>query len=324
MGQPTRSDVHYDAVLSNISTAIIQDPAGFVAPQIFPIVPVDKQSNKYVVWDKEAFLRDDMKVRPSATESAGTAFKLSRDAYYCDKYALHYDIADDDRANSDDGIDLERTATRLLTHQTLQRLERAMMTDFLTTGKWGQDYTGVSGAPGANQFKQWNDAASTPITDIDKASDLVLSKTGLAPNTFVLGQQAYRQLQRHAVFKDQFKYVSAESITPELIGAVLDIPRVIVAKAIKATNTEGQTTATDFIVGKVAWLGYVDPNPGLEVPTAGLTFNWRQSVAGNLAQAPVYQFRMDELKADRIETEIAFDMKVVSADLGTFFTSAVA
>lgn len=324
MGQPTHSDLHYDAVLSNISTAIIQDPAGFVAPKIFPIVPVDFQSNRYPVWDKEAFLRDDMKIRQPATESAGTALKLSRDTYFCDKYALHFDIADDQRANSDPGINLERMATTLLTHQSLQRLERAMMSDYLTTSKWGVDYTGVSGSPTGNQFKQWNDAASTPVDDIDRASDAILSATGMKPNTLVLGQQTFRKLQRHATFKDQFKYTSSQSLTPELIGAVLGVPNVIVATAIKATNTEGQTTATDFIVGKVAWLGYVAPAPGLEVPTAGLTFNWKQAVAGNLSQAPVYNFRMDELKADRIETELAFDMKVVSKDLGTFFTTAVA
>lgn len=324
MGQPTRSDVHYDAVLSNFSAAVIQDPGAFIAPRIFPVLPVMKQSDRYVVWDKEAYLRDDMQLRPSGTESAGTAFELSRDPYYCDKYALHYDIADDDRKNQDAGIDLERTATRILTHQTLQKLERTMMTEYLATGKWGTDYTGVAGAPTGNQFKQWNDAASTPIDDVDRAVDSILSKTGYQANTLVLGQQVYRRLQRHASVKEQFKYSSSESITADMIGAVLDIPNVLIARAIKATNKEGQTLATDFIVGKVAWLGYVDPNPTLESPTAGLTFNWNQAVGGTLSQAPVYNFRMDNLKSDRIETEIAFDMKVVSADLGTFFTSAVA
>ncbi len=107
---------------------------------------------------------------------------------------------------------------------------------------------------------------------------------------------------------------------PQAVGNVAAATHV----SATAGSRNALLSATDFIVGKVAWLGYVDPNPTLESPTAGLTFNWNQAVGGTLSQAPVYNFRMDNLKSDRIETEIAFDMKVVSADLGTFFTSAVA
>jgi hypothetical protein len=322
-----QSQFHYDAILSALSVATIQSDDNYIATKVMPVVPVDKQSAKYYVFDPEWFLRDDMQLRPPATESAGTGFKLSRDSYDADVWALHHDISDQDRANADEAIDLERIATRMLAAQAKQRLERSFFANFLTTGKWGLDLTGVSGTPSTNQFKQWNDPASDPAADIDTAADTIAAATGLTPNTLVLGQTAFRRMQRNPAMQDRFKYTSAASITKEMIGSIFDIApdRIFIAKAIKATNKEGQSLATGFIAGKVAWLGYVAPGPGMETPSAGYTFNWRQPVGGgDLSTAPVYKFRMDELKADRVETEIAFDQKVVAPALGVFFNSAVA
>jgi len=43
MAQPTNSDVHVDAALTNISVAYVQNAADFVAGRAFPNVPVSKQ-----------------------------------------------------------------------------------------------------------------------------------------------------------------------------------------------------------------------------------------------------------------------------------------
>ena len=39
-------DVHIDGPLSNISTAYMQEQTDFVAGRVFPVVPVEKQSDK--------------------------------------------------------------------------------------------------------------------------------------------------------------------------------------------------------------------------------------------------------------------------------------
>lgn len=325
MGNPTYSAIHYDAILSNMSLALLQDPGNYIATRVFPIVPVRRQADKYRVFDREWFLRDDMQVRAPATESAGTGYTMSTDSYFCTKYGLHHDIPYEDLANADSDLDLNRQAVTILTNQVQQRLERAFTASFLKTGVWGTDYTGKASSPSTNEFIQWSDYTnSNPITDVDLAIDGILKDTGLAPNTFVLGQKTFRALQRHPLITGQFKYVSSESITADMIGAVLGIPNVLVARAVKATNAEGQTLTTDFITGKVAWLGHVAPVAGPQTPTAGVIFNWLQAMGGDLVQAPIRRFSMDSIQADRIETEVAYDMKVVAPVLGAFFTTAVA
>lgn len=44
---PTQGNVHVDAILTNISVAFMQDQTQFGADRVFPIVPVQKQSDKF-------------------------------------------------------------------------------------------------------------------------------------------------------------------------------------------------------------------------------------------------------------------------------------
>ena len=71
MSLPTREDVHVDAVLTQISIAYAQKAEHFIANKVFPIIPRDKQSDKYFIWTQDDWFRDDMQRRGDAEESAG-------------------------------------------------------------------------------------------------------------------------------------------------------------------------------------------------------------------------------------------------------------
>jgi hypothetical protein len=85
MAQPTRSDVHVNRPLTSISTAYIQDAKDFVASEMFPVVPVEKQSDRYFTYTKADWFRDEMKIRAPGTESAGSGFNVDNTpSYFCD------------------------------------------------------------------------------------------------------------------------------------------------------------------------------------------------------------------------------------------------
>jgi len=109
-----------------------------------------------------------------------------------------------------------------------------------------------------------------------------------------------------------------------MIAAMFDIPRVLVAKAVKATNNEGAAGAYGFAYGKGALLTHVAPSPGLLTPSAGYTFSWTGVSGGIGSTIGVSSFRMESLKAERVEAEMAFDNKVIGSDLGYFWSSIVA
>jgi hypothetical protein len=325
MPQPNINSVHIDAILTNISVAYIQKQENFIADKVFPVVPVDKKSDKYFTYTKNDWFRDEAQRRADATESAGSGYSLNTGSYSADVWAFHKDIGDQTIANADAPLNPLREATEFVTSRLMLRRELQWVSDFFTTGVWSTDITGVAGTPSSGQTKQWSDyTSSDPINDIEAAKSAILSTTGMSPNTLVLGYEVFRQLKNHPDLVDRIKYTSSQTITEDMLARMFDLDRVLVAKAVKATNNEGATAAYSFAYGKGALLAHVASAPGLLTPSAGYTFSWTGVSGGIGSNIGVRSFRMESLKAERVEAEMAFDNKVIGADLGYFWTTIVA
>ncbi len=316
MPQPTASEVHVDAALSQISVAYVQSRDDFIAGKVFPQVRVDKQSDKYFTYTKADWFRDEAEKRAPGTESAGTGFGISStNTYFADIYALHQDVPDRVRQNADAALDPDRDATRFITQRMLLRQEMQWVTEYFSSGVWGTTVT-----PG-NLWSSFT--TSDPIGDIDLGTTTVAKATGFMPNTLVLGFEVWQKLRRHPDIVDQFKFTSSESVTTDMLAGLLGLDNVFIAKAIKNTTAEGVTASYSFTHGKDALLCWVTDQPGLLMPSAGYNFIWQGVSEGLQTDIGISRFRMDELKADRIEGEIAFDMKVVASDVGYFLNNVV-
>ncbi len=317
MAQPTSTQVHIDAPLTQLSVAYVQNAANFIAGRVFPDVNVEKQSNKYFVFDRTTFMRDQMRKRGAGEESAGSGYNLSNDSYFCDVFALHKDISDFDRANTDSPLDADRNATTLITQAGLIRKEVQWVSDYFTTGIWGTDNTSAT---------DWNDyVSSDPIGDMDAAKLAILEATGQDANTLVLGLRVFNQLKNHPDIVDRIKYTSARTVTEDVLASLFGVGRVLVPRAVADQVAEGKTPAPALLHGKHALLLHVASSPGVEVPSAGYTFSWSGLAQGFSGQGMAMEkFRMQHTKSDRIEGHCAFDMKVVAPSLGYFFSSVVA
>jgi hypothetical protein len=325
MPQPSINSVHVDAILTNISVAYLQKQDNFIADKVFPVVAVDKKSDKYFTYTKNDWFRDEAQRRADGTESAGSGYNLSTGTYSADVWAFHKDVGDQTVANADAPLNPLREATEFVTHRLLLRKELQFVSDFFTTGVWADDVTGVAGAPSSGEVKQWSDySSSDPINDIETAKSEILSNTGMEANTLVLGYEVFRQLKNHPDLVDRIKYTSSQTITEDMLARMFDLDRVLVAKAVKATNNEGASEAYSFAYGKSALLCHVASAPGLLTPSAGYTFSWTGVSGGIGSTIGVSSFRMESLKAERVEAEMAFDNKVIGADLGYFWTTIVA
>jgi hypothetical protein len=319
MAQPDVRDVHIDAVLSNLSVAFAQNPNNYIAAKVFPVVPVAKQTDKYYVWDRGSFLTDSVRRRGPATESAGSGYSLSTASYDATVWALHKDIPDQLRANSDDQIDPDRNATQFLTQQMLNRQEIDWVSTYFNTGLWETDVVG------GTDFTQWDDfAGSDPVEDVEEAKELMLASTGIAPNTLVLGYRVFRKLKNHPDILDRYKYTTAQQPTEAILANLFDVDRILVARAIKNTAVEGETTTYGFVHGNSALLCYAAPRPALEVPSAGYTFMWSGLMGGTGLTSEIRKFRIEPKRVDRVEIEAAWDNAIVAPELGYFFQNAVA
>ena len=317
MPQPTRSDVHIDVALTNISIAFIQDATHFVAGRVFPGIPVQKQSDKYFTYEKRDWRRDEAKPRAPGTESSGGGYDISNDNYSAEVYAHHKDVPDQIRDNADAAINSDEDATRYVMQILMLQKEVNFASTYFTTSVWGTD------AVAGTDFTAWDDASSDPEKDIDDAKAAVLLATGFEPNTLTVGYKVHLALKRHPLVLDKFKYTSSESITEAMLARVFEVDNYVVAKASYDTSAEDAASASNsYVLGNHALLTYTPPSPGLLTPAAGYTFTWTGLTGINNAGVAVSSFRMQHLKSDRVEGELAYDHKVVSSELGYFFQNA--
>lgn len=326
---PTQSSVHVDKLLSNVSVAFLQKPSAFVADRIFPVVGVQKQSDIYLTVDRGEFNRDEMQLRADATESAGGNFSFSDDTYFAKVYAFHKDIGEQTRANADDQFQLDRLTTEYLAHKALIKREKIFASNFLTTGVWTADVAGVaSGENNTTTFRQFNDYSnSDPIEYIRKMATNQQEKTGFRPNKLVMGRRVAEALINHPDIVDRIKYGTRTNLAQASLNdlaQLLDIGEVLVMDAIENTAAEGIAASHSFIGGKKMLLCYTTPMPGTMIPTAGYTFTWN-GLLGNAGMGTrVKRIDLPKESAERIEIEMAFDMKKVAADMGTYFADVVA
>ena len=58
-------------------------------------------------------------------------------------------------------------------------------------------------------------------------------------------------------------------------------------------------------------------------PSGGYTFSWTGAIGAGDSGGRISRFRLEQLKSDRVEIEMAFDQKLVSADLGYRFDTPI-
>lgn len=336
--QPSRSDVHVNRPLTNISIAFIQSDESFVAGRVFPTIPVTKQSDSYFTYDRGEFNRDEMEERTPGTESAGTNYQISTDTYFAKTRALHVNIADQVRANADSPIQLDREATLLITGKALINREKNWVSAFFTSGNPGDTWTfDVDGAAtrsasfdplnsSNNNVVFWDDASSTPIEDVRLLKRFVLERTGFMPNTLTLGRAVFDALVDHPDIVgrlDRGQTSGTAMVNKDSLAALFELQQILVMDAVENTGVEGQTSVHAFIGGKHALLSYRPVVPGLMTPSAGYTFSWTGLIGSGVDGMRIKRFRMDHLESDRVEIDNSYDQKLTSADLGAFFGDIV-
>jgi hypothetical protein len=319
MPQPTPSDVHVNAPLTNIAIAYMADQTDYVADKMFPNVPVRKQSDVYFKYPRDNWYRTEAKPRAPSTESAGSGYAVETDSYNASVQALHKDVDDQLRANQDAPLNMDRDAAEFVTRGLMLRKEKDWAAKYFKTSTWTGGTGGVDFVPAT----KWDASGSTPITDIRSQIGEVKSKTGFRPNKLLLAEDVWLILQDNADFLDRIAITQRKIVTKELLASVLDVGEVLVAGGIENTAAEGAALAMDWLFKKQALLVYAAPRPSIMMPSAGYVFSWTGYLGASQQGMRMKRFRMEPIASDRVEGEMAYDQKLVASDLGVFFDAVI-
>jgi hypothetical protein len=329
MSTPTLNQVHTDEVLTNISVAYFQNQTNFVADKVFPIVPVQKQSDLYRTFNREDFNRVEAKILGPGAPTPVGGFGVSSDTYYCHVYAIGADLHKQVEANADAVLRLRQNTTRYVTYQLMQKREKDFMTEFMAASKWTNDYAGVSSSPTGDEVLQWNDESSTPIENVRFAKRTILESTGFEPNKLVVGQAVFDALIDHPDIVDRIKYGQTQGgpavANEQALAQILGVESVMVSKAIENTAKQGDAEVSAFMAGKKALLVHAPATAGLELPSAGYTFTWAGYNGLNDFGINIDTYVMrDNDDSERVRGRMAYDQEIISADLGFFWDAIVA
>src|SRR3990167_6472286 len=121
MSKPTTQQVHIDQPLTNISIAYT--PGDFIAPGVFPLTPVQKQSDKYYIYTKADWLRREAGPRAPGTRARRGDYGLSTAQYACVEQAIAKGVPDEMVANADKPLRPLEDASRWATNQLLLEVE---------------------------------------------------------------------------------------------------------------------------------------------------------------------------------------------------------
>ena len=328
-------DTNPDAYLTNYSYGLMQEDGVFVAGAASSRIPVTQEAGKFNVYPPGYFWRDEAKVRPLGGRPVQVGYGIKEDTYVAEEWALEHVIDDHTRQNSRVQGRLDENATRLLTTKQMIRADRIWATTFFKEGVWAQEVAGVTSAPEEGvSFLSWADDASSPLSDIEDWKETIRAATGMEPNTLVLGSNVRKRLKNHPEFVDRIKYTSSAAITNAVMAAMFEIENLRVARAIYNTADEKPISVDDtggenftYIVDpNSAWLGYIEPNPTLDSPTAIATFAWDSLVPGqtNDMGGVISRGRDGRAYSDYFHSRQAFGMKKVTDDLAVFISDVLA
>lgn len=304
---PTKSQVHIDAALTNLSKAYRN--AEYIAHKVLPVVPVMKDSDKYFVYGKEGFRLEETRRNPR-DKANQASWTLSNDAYSCERHALRDFVDEDTAQNADPAIDPYGDTTQILTDKLLLRREYdAAQLLFNATNMAGstEALAGVT---------QWSDNTSDPIKAIETKRGIIQRVTGARPNTLILGYDVYAALKQHTVILNAIKYTNTAIVTKEMLAALFEVDEVIVGGASRNTATEGQTESMSYIWGKYALLANIAKRPALKQLSLAYAFQSKPFQAKRYTESG--------LEGEWVEVEEKRDQKLVAAEAGYLWSAAVA
>jgi hypothetical protein len=301
-----------DPVLTNVS--IGYQNAAYVADQLFPTLPVAKQSGKHFIYDKGRFRIND-NLRGTGAASKEVTLSLTTGLpYFCEDHALKQFVPDEDVDNAVPPMDPMVDATENVTEMHMVERENTLATMLTDTAIMTQNTT-LSGT------SQWSDYSnSDPISNLETGKATIHEEIFVDPNVLILGKQAWDKLKHHPAFLERIKYTQKGVVGPDLLASLIGVDRVIIAAAGKNSAAEGQTDNMAYIWGKHAILAYINPRVGQKMVTLGLTYQWKTRKVEKMRGS-----NEEDRKGTYVRVgDHYYDMNLVSAAAGYLVKNAVA
>lgn len=316
---PQGSAIHVDKPLSNVLVAAFETAGDFVASNLFPVVPVGNQSDKYYILRKEAWLQLHDTYRAPKTKANRIEFDVSSDSYYAKNYALAGDNALEELSNADNAIRLRESTTSMIGTGLLRGLEARVAATCTTSGNHVAAPVRNTGA------NAWDAVNSADLVDQIETGHLAIhDATGMRANTLVLDYRSYRYAKKNTRLFERLKYRATGPLMVEdaQLKELFDVENIWVARSQKNNTNPAQTASVTSIWGPTALLCRVEPALSMQTATYGLGFRWTPAdVGAPMAVTRAIENGAGSRKIEVLEGGYYQDEKIIATALGYYINT---
>jgi len=304
---PLRGQIHRDRPLENISIAYKND--SFIAGQLFPVVPVAKESDTYYVYSRDTMsLPQTLRANGAASNEAD--WNVSTSSYRLEEHALKQLVTYRDRENADAAIRLDADVTEILTEKIMIRMEVDAAALVMTSTTWANSTS-------LTTTLAWNTNTTNVITQMDSAASVIVQNSGKKPNVVVLNDAVFRTAKENSATVDRVKYTSSDSIAPSVLAKLWGVSDVLVGSAVRNTAKEGLADSMGFIFPDSVFIGYVERSPSLRKPSALYRF------AKSGADRVVRKWPDEERGGDFVEVSTMYSLNAPATACGYLIEDAI-
>ncbi len=272
----TADDVHIQQALAD--AVMGYKLADSIADQAVKVVPVDKQSDKYFIWDK----KDTFEQAQSVNAASGAAVpelstRLSNDTFTCQAYALAAFVPAEVEANADSKVQPRRQAVRRLMNALSLAREYRVAAMLKNAANYAAGFKTTLGATA-----KWNQgSASNPVQDIyDRVEAAGMPVTGM-----IMSERTWHDfslnanVQKFGTYKDTVDPV-AKAEQANKLTALLGLPPVLIGRRKAFNITSG---SLEYVWGDDVVFTHAPDGDGLaldgqDIATA-YTFRWKSPLS---------------------------------------------
>ena len=219
-------ELRINAYLSEVARGYSNN--AFVAQNLFPEIPSEKEKIDIFEFNKEAFNIYDTEraIRANSNVISPQGFKKHTTTLTEHDLSYPIDYREEQEAEK---VKLQLHATNVVTEGLKLKLEKQCADLVQNPDNYPTENKLI--LSGSSCF---TDANSDPQGVIDDAKDAVSQKIAQDPNTMVIGQAAWKTLKKHPQLKGLISDNLNKLVTINLLKEIFEIENIIIGKSIFA------------------------------------------------------------------------------------------